>query len=333
MRYRRLSPVSLVATVFALVTIVPAAAGQTPKVPRTAWGKPDLQGIWDFRTLTPLERPTALAGKPFLTPAEAAEFEKRRLSEIDELDVKEPADIVGNYNQVWFDRGSTVVGTRRTSLIIDPPDGRLPALTPEARKRADSAEAARIEASRRGDSDTWEDLDASDRCIQHSKAGPPINPGAYNNNIHLFQTADYVAILNEQIHDTRLIPLDGRPHLGKGLAQWMGDSRGRWEGDTLVVETTNFNGKHDQVGRPVLESGKHLRLVERFTRVDGNTLRYEYTVTDPTVWVAPWTAQFPMKLNPDLMYEYACHEGNYSMKVRLAGAREREKAGSKKESK
>lgn len=327
MRYRFLASVATLAVVIALVLIVPVTlAGQAPTPPRTSWGAPDLQGVWDFRTLTPLQRPSELGGKPFLTDSEAAEFEQKRLTEIRALDFTEPADIVGNYNQLWFDRGSTVVGTRRTSLIIDPPDGRLPPLTPEAQRRADSPEAAKLALARRTNADTYSDLDPGDRCIQHGKAGPPINPGGYNNNIQLFQTPGYVAILNEQIHDTRLIPLDGRPHVGPLVRQWMGDSRGRWGGNTLIVETTNFNGKHEQVARPLLESSEHLSLVERFTRVDADTLLYEYTVTDPTIWVRPWTAQLPMKKNPDRMYEYACHEGNYSMEVRLRGARALEAA-------
>ena len=327
MRSRFLASVGILAAVIAVGLVGPATlAGQAPASPRTSWGAPDLQGVWDFRTLTPLQRPAALAGKPFLTPAEAASFTQEALAEISSRDEKEPADVVGNYNQFWFDRGSSVIGTRRTSLITDPPDGRLPALTPEAQKRAESPEAKRRELANRTNADTYADLDPGDRCIQHGKAGPPINPGGYNNNIQLFQTAEYVAILNEQIHDTRFIPLDGRPHAAPQVVQWMGDSRGRWEGNTLVVETTNFNGKHEQVARPVMETSEHLKLVERFTRVDAETLLYEYTVTDPAVWVKPWTAQLPMKKNPEKMYEYACHEGNYSMEVRLAGARALEKA-------
>ena len=325
MRSRVLASVGILAAVIAVGLVgLATLAGQAPTPPRTSWGAPDLQGIWDFRTLTPFQRPSALAGKPFLTEAEAAAFTQDALAEISSRDDKEPADIVGNYNQFWFDRGTKIVGTRRTSLIIDPPDGRLPALTPEAQKRADSPEAKRLELANRGNADSWLDLDPSDRCVHHGKAGPPINPAGYNNNIHLFQTAEYVAILNEQIHDTRFIPLDGRPRVAP--VQWMGDGRGRWEGQTLIVETTNFNGKHEQVGRPLLSGSEHMTVVERFTRVDAETLLYEYTVIDPTIWVKPWTAQLPMKKNLEKMYEYACHEGNYSMEVRLAGARALEKA-------
>ena len=305
---------------------VPTAGAETGKS-RTSWGDPDLQGVWDFRTLTPLERPDELAGKEVFTAEEAAEFVAARLSEIQARDYTVPDDIVGNYNQFWFDRGTTVVGTRRTSRIVEPADGRLPPLTPEAERRATSPEARRVTQAGRGiiPPGSWEDLSPGSRCIHHGKAGPPINPGAYNNNIQLFQTPGYVAILNEQIHSVRVIPLDGRPHLGSGIRQWMGDSRGRWEDQTLVVETTNFNGKYAQVGRPTLTSSEHQSLIERFTRVDAETLLYEYTVTDPNTWTDSWTAEVTMNKSQDLLYEYACHEGNHSMSVRLAGARAMER--------
>ena len=228
----------------------------------------------------------------------------------------------GFYNNFWLDRGTKVIGTRRTSQIVDPADGRLPPLTEEAQRRADSPEAQRIADARRGarPAESWTDLDAGDRCIQHAKAGPPISVGGYNNNVQLFQAPGYVALLNEQNHDVRIIPLDGRPHVGPQVIQWMGDSRGRWEGETLVVETTYFNGKHDQIGRPLLSTGEHLSLIERFTRTDPETLLYEFTVTDPTIWVSPWTAQLTMKKNPDLIYEFACHEGNYGLYNIMAGS-------------
>ena len=234
----------------------------------------------------------------------------------------------GFYNNFWLDRGTTAVSTRRTSLIVDPPDGRLPRLMAEAQRRADSPEASRIAATRRGalPAESWTDLDAGDRCIQHAKAGPPISVGGYNNNIQMFQTPGYVALLNEQNHDVRIIPLDGRPHVGPQILQWMGDSRGHWEGETLVVETSNFNGQHDQIGRPLLSTGENLILIERFTRTDPETLLYEFTVTDPTIWVSPWTAQLPMKRNPDLIYEFACHEGNYGLYNIMAGSRSEELA-------
>ena len=318
-----------------------AQSTNTSTPPRTAWGQPDLQGVWDFRSITPLQRPEELADQEFLTEEEAANLEQATIDrniefanrEARRTEVTESVDrgedgAPGFYNNLWLDRGTTVVGTRRTSLIIDPPDGRLPSLTPEAERRAASPAAKRFADANRGTVPpaSWEEMEPSDRCIQHRMAGPPISSGGYNQNMQLIQTPGYVAILNEQIHDTRIIPLDGRPHVGPQIRQWMGDSRGRWEGETLVVETTNFNGKHEQVGRPDLSSSEHLVLVERFTRADAETLLYEYTVTDPATWVRPWTAQHPMKKNPAQMYEYACHEGNYSMVVRLSGARAIEKA-------
>ena len=325
--------VGAMAVVLVLLAPVPMA-GQAPAAETgkwlTSWGDPDLQGVWDFRTLTPLERPRELEGKDVFTEEEAAEFVAASLDEIEGRDEAVPGDIVGNYNQFWFDRGTTVVGTRRTSRIVDPPNGRLPALTPEAERQATSPEARRFTNANRGivPPISWLDTDTGDRCIQHAKAGPPINPGGYNNNIQLFQAPGHVAILNEQIHDVRVIPLDGRPHLGPGIRQWMGDSRGHWEGETLVVETTDFNGKHMHAGRPNLTSSEQQTVVERFTRTDAGTILYEYTITDPATWTDSWSAETTMTKSQDQVFEYACHEGNYSMPVRLAGARatEREEA-------
>ena len=340
MRHRAIAIVSAVAVLVALVSSGAApAVAQTASV-RTAWGEPDLRGIWDFRTITPLERPAELADQAFLTEEEAATLEREvvdrnarlldrapeRTRAADQVDRREDGT-PGFYNNFWLDQGTTVVGTRRTSRIVEPPDGRLPPLTPEAARRATSPEATRVTQAGRGivPPVSWEDLSPGSRCIHHGKAGPPINPGGYNNNIQLFQTPGYVAILNEQIHSVRVIPLDGRPHLGSGIRQWMGDSRGRWEDKTLVVETTNFNGKYAQAGRPTLTSSEHQSLIERFTRVDAETLLYEYTVTDPATWAESWTAQVTMNKSQDLLYEFACHEGNYSMQVRLAGARATER--------
>ncbi len=322
--------------VIAVVAMTPLLAVAQSTAPRMPWGDPDLQGVWDYRTITPLQRPEDQADKAFLTEEEASSLERNILdrnarlltrapeltsasNQVDRRDDGTP----GFYNNFWLDRGTTAVGTRRTSLIADPPDGRLPQLTPEAQRRADSSEAQRVAEVRRGaqPAQSWTDLDAGDRCIQHAKAGPPISVGGYNNNIQLFQVPGYIALLNEQNHDVRIIPLDGRPHVGTQISQWMGDSRGHWEGETLVVETIQFNGKHDQIGRPLLSTGQNLSLVERFTRTDSDTLFYEFTVTDPTIWVSPWTAELPMKRNPDLIYEFACHEGNYGLYNIMAGSR------------
>jgi hypothetical protein len=278
--------------------------------PRTAWGDPDLQGTWNYANLTPLERPSGLAGKETLTDEEAAEFEKQTL--------KERASTLSTGDREWWDPGTKVMKTRRTSLIVDPPDGRVPPLTPEARKRA----AARQDARRgHGPADSWEDRSLSERCIWFGSAGPPMLPGPYNNNIQLLQTRDYVAILNEMIHDLRIVPMDGRPRPVQNIPQWMGDSRGRWEGSTLVIETINFTEERNFRG-----SGENLHLVERFTRVEQDTIDYQFTATDPTTWPRPWTATFPMTKTQDPVYEYACHEGNYlSMSGTLSGARAQEK--------
>lgn len=319
------------------MALMPAlAAAQESTISRTAWGDPDLQSVWDYRTVTPLQRPEDQLDKEFLSEEEAASIEEeilardsdlltrapQRTSASNQVDRREDGS-PGFYNNFWLDRGTTAVATRRTSLIVDPPTGRLPAMTPDAQRRADSEEAQRIADVRRGarPARSWTDLDAGDRCIQHAKAGPPISVGGYNNNVQIFQVPGYVALLNEQNHDVRIIPLDGRPHVGAGISQWMGDSRGRWEGDTLVVETVQFNGKHDQIGRPLLSSGEHLSLIERFTRPDIDTLVYEFTVSDPTIWVSSWSVEHPMKRNPDLIYEFACHEGNYGLYNIMAGSR------------
>jgi hypothetical protein len=291
-----------------------AAAGKpaTPWAPpRTAWGDPDLQGVWNFATLTPLERPTKLTGKEVLTDEEAAEFKKQTLDE--------RASTLSTGDREWWDPGTKVMNARRTSLIVDPPDGRVPALTPEARKRA----AARADARRgRGPADSWEDRSLSERCIWFGSAGPPMLPGPYNNDVQFLQTREYVAMLNEMIHDVRIVPLDGRPRLGQSISGWMGDSRGHWEGNTLVVETTNFTGERNFRG-----SGENLHLVERFTRADNDTVDYQFTATDPTTWTRPWTAEFPLTKTREPLYEYACHEGNYrGMLGTLSGARAEEKA-------
>ena len=334
----RAAAIALIAGV-ALMPMLAAAQATDAAGPRTPWGHPDLQGTWDYRTLTPLERPAELGDKAFLTEEEAATLEQETLARNEFLlnrasETTSASDQVdrradgtpGFYNNFWLDRGTTAIATRRTSLVVDPADGRLPALTEPARRRANSPEAARIEGVRRGrlPAASYEDLDAGDRCIQHAKAGPPLSTGGYNNNMMLFQTPDHVVILAEQNYDARIIPLDGRPHVSPRLRQWMGDSRAYWEGDTLVVETVHFNGKHDQIGRPLLSSGENLSLVERFTLMDDENLMYEYTVRDPSIWTRSWTAQHPMKRNPDLMFEFACHEGNYGMHGIMAGSRVQE---------
>ena len=302
---------------------------------RTPWGAPDLQGIWDFRTITPMERPPELAGKATLTEQEAAEYERRVLEERNadkHHDTKarrqangtdETEDVALAYNDFWWDRGTKVVGTRRTSLIVDPPDGRIPPLTPEGQKRMQADEAKRERIA-----EGPEDRSVGERCILGFNAGPPITPGGYNQNVQIIQHRDYVVLFNEMVHNARIIPLDARPLLN--VPQWVGESRARWEGDTLVIETKNFHQTTSLRG-----SSPKMHVIERLTRVDPDSLAYEFTVDDPTTWTRPWTAQVPMVKTAGPIYEYACHEGNYGMFGILSGARAIEKklaAAPKKES-
>ena len=295
--------------------------------PRTTWGAPDLQGVWDFRTLTPFERPVELGDKAVLTDEEVAEYEASRLAAFAVRDDQEPADVVGNYNQFWFDPGETA-NTNRTSLVVDPPNGRTPELTP-----ATARERVEYDRIRRGllmhdlTPGGWvEDMGSNAlqvRCIVGFNSGPPMTPGGYNQNVQLFQTETHVVLLNEMVHHSRVVPLDGSGHLDANIRQWKGDSRGHWDGDTLVVETTNFLR---ETGFRSGLSDENLTLTERFTRVSPTTLMYEATIDDPTIWSQPWTYQIPMQSNDQPLYEYACHEGNYGLYNMLAGAREAERA-------
>lgn len=288
---------------------------------RTPWGDPDLQGTWTNQTLTPLERPAEFAGKPYLSEAEAAAYEAR-LRQQNNADIRTPGtrrDVTIAYNDVWWDRGDRIVADRRTSLIVDPAEGKIPALTPAAQARGAAQRGA---GARAENPDSWEDFDVYSRCIIRS-ALPRLSTG-YNNNYEIVQTPGYVAILQEQVHDTRIIPLDGRPHLPGTVRQWLGDSRARWEGETLVVETTNFT---DQArGSTFREATKHMVLVERFRRVDAETIDYRFTIADPETWTRPWTAALPWNKADGLIYEYACHEGNYGLANTLRAARVAEKA-------
>ena len=310
--------------VLSFAALVPLAAAGQRDLPRTAWGHPDLQGVWDFRTITPMERPEDLADQEFLTAEEAAELEETRAAENAARDDQEPDDIVGNYNTFWFDRGDSVIGTRRTSLVIDPPDGRIPALTPAAEsRRAAMTEARKNTGPHEPTPGGWVDNLGPNglqvRCVTGFNSGPPMTPGAYNNNVQVFQTPDSVVLLNEMNHNVRVVPLDGRPHIG--LRQWTGDSRGYWEGDTLVVETIGFIRETSFMRGG---ASADLHLTERFTRVSPQVMLYEATIDDPTTWTRPWKYEVPMQWNPEPLYEYACHEGNYAMEVILAGARAEE---------
>ena len=301
---------------------------QGQEVSRTAWGDPDLNGVWDFRTLTPFERPEDLADQEFFTEEEAAQFEANRLAEFEVRDDQEPADIVGNYNQFWFDPGDQVRATNQTSLVIDPPSGRVPALVSVAQAKVDALREHRegIDPHAPTYGGFVDDLGGgmfAVRCILGFNSGPPMTPGGYNQNVQLFQTPDHVVLLNEMVHSSRVIPLDGREHISDNVRQWMGDSRGHWEGNTLVVETTNFL-RETSFRNGVTTSD--LKLVEKFTRTDAGTLLYDVTVEDPNTWSRPWSYRIPMRANDMPIFEYACHEGNYGLENILAGAREKEAA-------
>ena len=335
MSHRCLAAVFTVIAGVAL-SAIPAVA-QT--APRTAWGQPDLGGIWDFRTITPIERPEELGDKAFLTEEEAANLEQEavdrdvRLFNREAQRTEAGASVdsgtdgaPGAYNNFWMDRGTRPIETRRTSLIVDPPNGRFPELSPVGQRRTDERRAYLEEHA----ADSYVDRNTSDRCIVGFNAGPPITPLAYNQNMQLFQTPDHVVVFTEMVHTARVVPLDGRPALNDGIRLWSGDSRGHWEGDTLVVETANFSEKRRWIplgsGAGGIGSTANLTLVERFTRVDADTLEYTFTVTDPETWTSPWTASMPMRGTDAPMFEYACHEGNHSMEGILAGARAEEKA-------
>ncbi|HEV3197400.1 MAG TPA: hypothetical protein VGZ73_05820 [Bryobacteraceae bacterium] len=285
--------------------------------PLTADGQPDLQGIWTNATLTPFERPRELSGKEFFTEEEAAAFTRKVLeqSNRDRRGASPQEDVGGAYNEAWFDRGTKVASSLRTSIVVDPTDGRVPAPTPAAREAA--AERAAIQ---RRPPEGPEDFPLPVRCILWPTAGPPMVPGPYNNNYQILQTRDYVAIDVEMIHDLRIIPVDGRPHLPSTVSRWMGDSIGHWEGDTLVVDTTNFTDKSHFRG-----SDQNLHVVERFTRIGVDTIRYRFTIDDPTAFTKSWTGEIVMSRTAGPVYEYACHEGNYSLPFMLAGARAQEK--------
>lgn len=303
------------ATAAVLLSLTMTTSGQvsadrskagTWTAPRTPDGHPDLQGVWSYATDTPLERPDPSAPS-WVTDAEA-----------------EADDVVGNYNHtVWFETGAKGA---RTSLIIDPPDGRIPPLTPEAEKRRralieERRGLAREEPTRGGWIESTGPTQLKLRCILGFNSGPPMTPGGYNQHVQIFQVPGYVVLAPEMIHDARIVPMDGRPH--GTLRQWLGDSRGRWEGDTLVIDTVNFSS-------PPLIAGEQpsadRHLVERFTRIGKDSMLYEFTVADPAIWTKPFTAQNSLTRTENVMYEYACHEGNYGLPNILRGARAKEKA-------
>jgi len=325
-----LASIALLAVALSLLLLarIPVV-GQTPSRPgntwtrRVPWGEPDLQGVWSNATITPLERPAALGGKEFLTDDDIARLEQQARTPVDTP--PRPGD-PGSYNAFWLERGTKVVGTRRTSLIVDPPEGKIPALTAEGQKRADAAAV-------RG-TDSYDSRSLYERCITRGLP-PAMLPGFYNHNYEIVQAPGYLVVLVEMIHDARIIPLDGRPHVNRNIHQWLGDSRGHWDGNTLVVDTTNFSQKSSQytggtgdASTSYQGASDSLHLVERFTRIDADTIDYRFTVDDPSTFTRPWTVATPMTRIEGPLYEYACHEGNYAMTNMLSAARAKEKVDS-----
>jgi hypothetical protein len=308
-----MSCVVVLLTVTSIPVAAQDAATRNSPVTRTPWGDPDLQGIWTNNTATPFERPAELAGKERLTDAEVAELaaqDRKRAAQ------NNPTAISGPEH--WYEHLG--VRSKQTSLVVDPPDGKVPPLTAQAQQRLV------IGTVNRTDFSTWEQLSPWDRCITRGIPGAML-PTFYNNNYQILQAPGYVVILYEMIHDSRIIPVDGRSHLSEGVRQWMGDSRGRWEGDTLVVEVTNFTDKtpiHPVRGiASRVAHSRDLRVIERFRAVDADTIEYRVTIDDPKTFTRPWTVEIPMTRHgaPRRMLEYACHEGNYAVPHILSGAR------------
>ena len=336
-------------SVTAVILAAPAPTlGQAadPAAARTPWGDPDLQGIWTSSTYTPLERPDHLADREFLTEEEHAELNQfltedgvdplqaRSVLAADSEDrrrelTRQTPENIHYDDAIWLtEEQPRRLASRRTSLIVDPPNGRIPPLTPEAEQR----EAERRNASRwlvynisPQSFDSYQTRTLQERCLVWRHEGPPMLPASYNDLLQIFQTQDYVVIMQEMSNnDPRIIPLDGRPHLPSTIRQWPGDSRGHWDGDTLVVDTLNFNDKIYFNG-----SGEASHVVERFTRVDDETIRYEFAIADPTAWTRSWSAEFPLMKREGPLYEYACHEGNYDIKHILEVARNLDRAATR----
>ncbi len=339
MRAHNLLPIAVLAATLAL-----CASCAPPYEPeRTSWGTPKIEGLWDFRTLTPFERPAELADKAVLTVEEAEVFRQKAIQALD-VDNRSGDASIGDveqaYNTVWWDWGTNLNEDLRTSLIVDPANGRLPEITPAALAQKEkqnrlrtapvrdllsySANPAEFRPS------SPEALGLSERCLVGFNAGPPFTPSAYNNNLRIIQTPDYIVLVTEMIHDARIIPMDGRSHQPPDMMRWSGDSIGHWDGNTLVVDTTNFTDKTPAFALPatlaaldvgVVGSGLNLHLTERFTPVGEGRLLYEYTVEDPSTFVQPFTVHIPLRATDGPMFEYACHEANYAMPAMLKGAR------------
>jgi hypothetical protein len=335
MNYRSLLFACVLALTFTAFMPAQTSAKQAKSkswaVPRTPDGKPDLQGVWTNATITPLERPRDLANKPTMTDAEAAAYEKANAEELQKQDGQSDGPLIaaagssgtGGYNVLFVDRGTELArvdGVKRTSLIIDPADGKVPPLTAEAKQR----NSAMMRSFSNFDNVKARPL--SERCLIGfgSTSGPPMLPVLYNNNYQIVQTPDHVMILVEMVHDARIIRMNAT-HAPPTVRQWLGDSIGHWEGDTLVVDTTNFTDQTRFRG-----SSENLHVIERFTRVDPNTILYRVTIDDPSTFAKIWTAEYPFVATKGPVYEYACHEGNYSMTDILGGARKADQEREKK---
>jgi hypothetical protein len=300
-----------------ILAAAPAAVDESTAMPRTSWGDPNLQGVWDYRTITPLERRPELGERAFYTDEEVAQLEGRAARRMDAPpDPNAPANLV--HAQYLTDPGRRVDDAHRTSLIVDPPNGKMPPLTPAAQERQAAARAANAGARSGGKADSYRDRTLLERCITRGLPGA-ILPGLYNNNIRISQSPGYVAIVHEMVHETRVVPLDGSPYTG--IPGYMGESRGHWEGDTLVVETRNFNGKAGFRG-----SSENLTMTERYTRVSPSKVDFQLTFDDGTQWTQPWTVAYSMHPAEGELYEYACHEGNYGLRNILENARDEERA-------
>lgn len=317
--------VCVVAAAVVAAGLIGEVSAQRPSLPRTADGRPDLQGFWTNDSFTPLERPAELKDKAFFTPEEAVAWVKGRQDRL----LGQPRTDIHYDDAIWQAEAYQKEANRRTSLITDPPDGRLPALSAAGER----ARAARAELRRgRGASDSVQDRSIGERCITWGNVGPPMVPPTYNANFQILQASGLLAIRHEMMHDVRLIPLDGSPHATDGVRYLAGDARGRWEGDTLIVDTTNFTDKTNFRGPPAttrqdITHSPRMHVVERFTAVDADTIRYEFTVDDPDTWTRPWSGEMPLRRFEGPVYEYGCHEGNYGVANILKAARAQDADG------
>jgi hypothetical protein len=329
-----LAPVSILAQAPAAVAkTAPGVKSTNSAIPRLPDGRPDIGGFWSNNTATPFQRPPALAGKEFVTDEEAKTFERNARNGAlaqDRAAIDRPKEL-GNYNSAFLETSRWALPNNRSSIITDPKDGRLPPMTAEAKQKFEADKEYHSHHVHDGP----EDMTTIERCITWITSGPPMLPSFYNNNYQIVQNHYHVVILAEMVHDVRIIPIDGSPH--ESIPQWMGDSRGHWEGDTLVVETTNFNGKRGWWESPMTEGSgarrldKNMRVTERFTRTAPGILLYQFTVNAPDMYTAPWSGEIPMRAFEGPVYEYGCHEGNYGMSLILSGARAEEKKAESKQ--